>query len=1435
MSDEKRLFEYFIVAGLQDGQHEELTPLSHECGNKVTEQVAPITDICVIFPSLGETVPKGYSCIDTTPSGHPADLNHGSFRTNSVFLCYKRGYHKPPLVDIGILDESKEEKVKVDSIIIDRTPLGHSANVNNSSSGLYFTARRSTPNAPPHQLVITHICVILTTKGETPPHTYFRIDRNLNKAMVGSDVYVCYKKAQSCSKRISYKPNVLDCYPKVDDIEDSIAKNVPMFCLPMGAVIESWSDRCGQPDKTFSTCVLTDEMGTKYYGASLTFYERYGQQLDESQREKLEPATPDEADEDAEEEYMNATVSYYSNKAICIVSRYPFYEPFRKFLYFLHGLSTTGPHRLPIERYISHLMFEVPFPTPSRPRVFVQLNEEMNTFESHDDSQVPLSGAAFVDSLKHLGVENMMYMMLLAILEQKILIHSLRPWLLTTVAETLCALMFPFHWQCPYIPQCPLGLAGVLQAPVPFICGVHSRYFDLYEDPPADVTCFDLDTCTISQSTIRKNLKLNILPKKPLKKLRTALEKIFVEIQKPSREIATNTETKKLKDLRIREEFLRFVIFEWKSLFLTFLRFVCTLMSGYSDFLTPIVRPTDRKNATDVKTLFDLSSFIKSRDKNSQDFYRRFVETQSFNRFIEERSYLTERSVYNVFFDDSVKKVEEATIEGNVATVQLLDQDAFIANRTIVVPMPEMLGENKTTTEFTYNGFPAFFDHQLFETDLILRTRLHSPQPQPLKREDSDECTLHLPYVWIRSKQEIRISLSDVRQCLDKSEMFWPRSLLFYAYSLWFMQLPSILHLSRNKIKILRLAFRVLARMETSNLAFHDQVCYRVLIHLCGENGRPELAAQVLEKMRRWGVPLNAITYGVYHRAVTRGEWPTTARIRAIRKWTLLRTVLEAMATLRAARSRTPSTVPPPPVSTPNRTPTHHAAQATSTPTATPTTTPSSGTPNFNSFPRTNSSTPHSISSPSLSSLMSQFRKQTIKGNKFSIDVIGLFVGVDGIMQQSTAIFKKSGLNTIMNEAKNLKNHSLTRNHSTSFSTLSSSDENLDCTVGYDPTNDGVFQLDSGSCGDLLKMEFWMRDLMPETFAEFVGMNPMNTERTPLDVTMCSSCVCPGCSTVVYDEELMAGWSTADDANLNSICPLCSVSFAPTLKISLQPRELDQLTSSWYRPMSSQFSTQQKTHETDPLSAKNAKGDWDHPLSESYVEPEKSNGLPDAPDGDKINPNDISVPFLSPLVLRKELEVLMAANPLILAQSSLRQSHPIIFWNLLFYSRRLDVPSHLFGWIAPHVHIRCVYDLPHLHSPDFQPIYVSTRDPQPAVDEKAGDSSTAANYRLRQLIVSSLPEERGLLRIIQCIVQHHREVKNNLIGLRPHFSIYRDILFVALSHFGRSVDREQYDREFQSQLERFPQRIQGILKPADMAPRSSVIACRRVFMPLDLN
>jgi hypothetical protein len=66
-------------------------------------------------------------------------------------------------------------------------------------------------------------------------------------------------------------------------------------------------------------------------------------------------------------------------------------------------------------------MYEVPFPSPARPRILMELGSDMIAFENSDDSQIPLTGANCVDTLKCLGTENLLYAMLLTLLEQKVL------------------------------------------------------------------------------------------------------------------------------------------------------------------------------------------------------------------------------------------------------------------------------------------------------------------------------------------------------------------------------------------------------------------------------------------------------------------------------------------------------------------------------------------------------------------------------------------------------------------------------------------------------------------------------------------------------------------------------------------------------------------------------------------------------------------------------------------------------------------------------------------------------------------------------------------------------------------------------------------------------------------------------------------------------
>lgn len=63
---------------------------------------------------------------------------------------------------------------------------------------------------------------------------------------------------------------------------------------------------------------------------------------------------------------------------------------------------------------------------------------------------------------------------------------------------------------------------------------------------------------------------------------------------------------------------------------------------------------------------------------------------------------------------------------------------------------------------------------------------------------------------------------------------------------------------------------------------------------------------------------------------------------------------------------------------------------------------------------------------------------------------------------------------------------------------------------------------------------------------------------------------------------------------------------------------------------------------------------------------------------DVIKAETISVPYLNPLVLRKELENILAQEgDCASTKSSFVDEHPIIYWNLVWAMDRIDVNTHL--------------------------------------------------------------------------------------------------------------------------------------------------------------
>uniref|UniRef100_A0A8C9TRV8 DENN domain containing 4A n=1 Tax=Scleropages formosus TaxID=113540 RepID=A0A8C9TRV8_SCLFO len=867
MMDDKgpRVADYFVVAGLTDTSK----PLDEEIHfddvcHKTARPKAPITDIAVVMRSLGEEVPQGYVCVETTPSGLSADLNSGSLMGPQIFLCYRRGRDKPPLTDLGVLYEWKE-RLKQGCHIIQTTPSGRPANISSTSSQrIYITYRRAPESQPHASLAVTDICIIIPSKGETPPHTFCRVDKNLNSSMWGSSVYLCYKKSVAKTNTVAYKAGLLCRYPEEDYESFPLPESVPLFCLPMGATIECWPSQTKYSLPVFSTFVLTGASGEKVYGAAIQFYESYPQER-LTDRQRLQLGLP------TGERRPVSSRAVHTNKCICLLSHWPFFDAFRKFLTFLYRYSISGPHVLPIEKHISHFMHKVPFPSSQRPRILVQLSPHDSLLLSQPvSSPLPLSGGRFSTLLLNLGPENAVTLLVFAVTEHKILVHSLRPAVLTSVTEALVSMIFPFHWPCPYIPLCPLALADVLSAPCPFIVGVDSRYFDLYEPPP-DVSCVDLDTNTISQNEDKRALTWKVLPKKACKNLMNTLNNLYQQLAEGWRKIQEDG----LMELAMSDydfncgKSLQTLELEIQE---AFLRFMAAILKGYRSYLRPITQAPSEK-ATDASSLFDLQGFLKSRDRSHQKFYSLMTKTQMFIRFIEECSFVSDKDASLAFFDDCVDKVSFRVDGDRPEETRLIELDeSHRSEHTVFITPPELppLPEGEEYPQcYSYNGFPVL-SLELFDPPEGLRT--------PASRLTSrHSCPTSPAPMFRRTKQEIK-SAQKIAKKYSSIPQMWSKCLLRHCYGLWFICLPAYVKVCHSKVRALRTAYDVLRKMQAKKLQPPDEVCYRVLMQLCGQYGQPVLAVRVLFEMKKAGVQPNAITYGYYNKAVLESTWPSSTR-----------------------------------------------------------------------------------------------------------------------------------------------------------------------------------------------------------------------------------------------------------------------------------------------------------------------------------------------------------------------------------------------------------------------------------------------------------------------------------------------------------------------------------------------------------------------------
>ena len=232
-----------------------------------------------------------------------------------------------------------------------------------------------------------------------------------------------------------------------------------------------WIEKSLPPPPAPRFFVLTSPDGTSSYGIALAFYQEL------------------------------------KAKSICFLSPWPFYSQFISYLRQLLLLEIQD-----VEKSLLNIFYEVPIPVRGQLRVQFEINDTILTLDRPPIHEMPryIDTTLLRYTLQVLNGRAIIDLLHFALLEQKILLISREPILLTAVSESIRALLFPFQWLHVYIPIVPemLDLNYLVQAPVPFIAGISIQQFDAIS-VPENVVVVNIDTSTLKPRRSSFGLRLN--------------------------------------------------------------------------------------------------------------------------------------------------------------------------------------------------------------------------------------------------------------------------------------------------------------------------------------------------------------------------------------------------------------------------------------------------------------------------------------------------------------------------------------------------------------------------------------------------------------------------------------------------------------------------------------------------------------------------------------------------------------------------------------------------------------------------------------------------------------------------------------------------------------------------------------------------------------
>jgi DENN domain-containing protein 5 len=327
----------------------------------------------------------------------------------------------------------------------------------------------------------------------------------------------------------SYKSKTLAHYPSHVSWNPFDSYGTCMLSLPQGLKF-----RTQKHDTTprFHSFASTRDDGKRCYGFSLVFYEEIKNEnictamqtlqsmficeLSSSQgslrrQDPISRSLPRHfrlGDEDksstAGSLYDMQKDTLLVTKSITLICQLPYSHVAEVFLTNLYKCLPRSPGaRLSLESYIYNILYDVKVPDCGKSiRIYLppdQPNQPpINTILQRPKiTELPLLDFPLRLLFSFLGVECVIELFTCVLLENQVLLKSEDFQKLTIVAECITSLLFPFEWCHVYAPILPTALHHFLDAPVPFVMGLHSENLDCSVQQKLGLCYVDIDSKTI--------------------------------------------------------------------------------------------------------------------------------------------------------------------------------------------------------------------------------------------------------------------------------------------------------------------------------------------------------------------------------------------------------------------------------------------------------------------------------------------------------------------------------------------------------------------------------------------------------------------------------------------------------------------------------------------------------------------------------------------------------------------------------------------------------------------------------------------------------------------------------------------------------------------------------------------------------------------------